>query len=73
MTSLSRAAFTRLLVRFAEFYEIPRYNPKGGRPRKLQQHHQVLGLLLAYYLGSMQNDVTLQNSMGGYQPQPTSK
>jgi hypothetical protein len=28
--------------------------PQGGRPRKLQNHHQVLGVLLAFYVGSMQ-------------------
>ncbi|KAE8982451.1 hypothetical protein PR001_g23726 [Phytophthora rubi] len=53
-TSLSRGAFCDLLNRFASFYEIPSYYPRGGRPRKLQQHHQVLGLLLAFYVGSMQ-------------------
>ncbi|KAE9267140.1 hypothetical protein PR003_g31881 [Phytophthora rubi] len=53
-TSLSRSAFCMLLERFAPFYEIPSRRPKGGRPRKLQLHHQVLGLLLAFYVGSMQ-------------------
>lgn len=33
------------------YYEIPIYSTKGGRPRKLQHHHQVLGLLLAFYVG----------------------
>ncbi|ETL30237.1 hypothetical protein L916_16765 [Phytophthora nicotianae] len=51
--SLTRASFERLLDRFSLFYTIPVYNRTGGRPRKLQHHHQVLGLLLAFYVGSM--------------------
>ncbi|EGZ11531.1 hypothetical protein PHYSODRAFT_516812, partial [Phytophthora sojae] len=46
VTSLSRALFNLLLSRFAPHYEIPIFYSKGGRPRKLQHHHQVLGLLL---------------------------
>lgn len=46
-------SFNRLLERFAQFYHIPRYTPKRGRPRKFQHHHQVLGLLMAFYVGSM--------------------
>ncbi|ETN13437.1 hypothetical protein PPTG_08267 [Phytophthora nicotianae INRA-310] len=52
-TSLSRASFEQLLGRFALFYKIPAYNRAGGRPRKLQHYHQVLGLVLAFYEGSM--------------------
>ncbi|ETM52254.1 hypothetical protein L914_04088 [Phytophthora nicotianae] len=36
-----------------EQFFIPAYNRAGGRPRKLQHHHQVLGLVLAFYEGSM--------------------
>jgi hypothetical protein len=50
-----RRSFERLLQRFAVFYSISQYRPKGGRPRKLQHHHHVLGLLLAFYVGSMQH------------------
>jgi hypothetical protein len=50
-----RSSFERLLQRFEAFYWIPKYTPKGGRPRKLQHHHQVRGLLLAFYVGAMQH------------------
>ncbi|KAE9335372.1 hypothetical protein PR003_g13050 [Phytophthora rubi] len=53
-TSLCRQSFCMLLQRFKAFYSLPIYRPKGGRPRRLQKHHQVLGLLLAFYVGSMQ-------------------
>jgi hypothetical protein len=43
-----------LLEQFRLFYHIPLYSPRGGRPMRLQFHHQVLGLLLAFYVGSMQ-------------------
>ncbi|KAF4033489.1 hypothetical protein GN244_ATG14565 [Phytophthora infestans] len=33
-------AFEQLLERFSQFYFIPVYNPAGGRPRRLQHHHQ---------------------------------
>ncbi|EGZ07391.1 hypothetical protein PHYSODRAFT_387892, partial [Phytophthora sojae] len=46
ITSLCRRSFMRLLERFSMLYDIPGYNPKGGRPRKLQNHHQVLGVLV---------------------------
>ncbi|KAL3656646.1 hypothetical protein V7S43_018549 [Phytophthora oleae] len=52
-TSLSRSPFTELLDRFSRFYDIPSFNPRGGRPRKLQHHHQVLGMLLCFYVDSM--------------------
>jgi hypothetical protein len=29
------------------------YSPKGGRPRKLRHHHHVLGMLMAFYVGTM--------------------
>ncbi|OWZ20756.1 hypothetical protein PHMEG_0004788 [Phytophthora megakarya] len=52
-TSLCRRSFRQLLDRFSLYYELQNYKPKGGRPRKLQHHHQVLGVLLAFYVGSM--------------------
>jgi hypothetical protein len=42
-----------MLDRFSQFYSLPGYNRKGGRPRKLRHHHQVLGLLMAFYVGYM--------------------
>ncbi|EGZ16235.1 hypothetical protein PHYSODRAFT_506870 [Phytophthora sojae] len=57
----TRHSFDRLLERFSTFYCIPRFRPKGGRPRKLQHHHQVLGLLLAFYVGSMQHKSLCSN------------
>ncbi|KAF4034340.1 putative DDE Tnp4 domain-containing protein [Phytophthora infestans] len=62
-TSLSRGAFEQPLERFSQFYIIPVYNPAGGRPRRLQHHHQVLGLLLAFYVGSMKRS-TLCSEFG---------
>lgn len=64
---LSRS-FVGLLRRFAQFYAIPGYRPKGGRPRKLQHHHQVLGVLLAFYVDAM--DYSSLGSMFGV-PQST--
>ncbi|OWZ09060.1 hypothetical protein PHMEG_00018299 [Phytophthora megakarya] len=55
ITSLGRKSFGLLMDRFALYYAIPLYRPKGGRPRKLQYHHQVFGLLLAFYVGSMEH------------------
>ncbi|ETP53073.1 hypothetical protein F442_01999 [Phytophthora nicotianae P10297] len=52
-TSLTRIAFGNLLRRFVGFYYIPRLQPRG-RPFKLRFHHQVLGLVLCYYTGSME-------------------
>lgn len=51
-----RAAFTRLMDPFSVFYIVSQFNPKGGRSRKLQPRHQVLGLLLTFYVGSMDNN-----------------
>ncbi|ETP23156.1 hypothetical protein F441_03681 [Phytophthora nicotianae CJ01A1] len=53
VTTLTRSAFNELLARFAGFYHIHRPRRDGGRPPKLTEHHQVLGLLLHYYEGSM--------------------
>ncbi|EGZ19047.1 hypothetical protein PHYSODRAFT_501296, partial [Phytophthora sojae] len=53
VTSLTRSAFLRLLEQFTPFYNITTYSPRGGRPKKLRHHHQVLGLLMALYVGSM--------------------
>ncbi|ETN02259.1 hypothetical protein PPTG_16507 [Phytophthora nicotianae INRA-310] len=52
-TSLTRPTFNQLLRRFSRFYFIPRHNARG-RPPKLRHHHQVLGLLLSFYVGSME-------------------
>ncbi|ETI54813.1 hypothetical protein F443_02450 [Phytophthora nicotianae P1569] len=53
-TSLTRTAFSQLLVRFSRFYRIPPPSCQG-RPPKLQYHHQVLGLVMSFYVGSMEN------------------
>ncbi|KAE8966979.1 hypothetical protein PR003_g26302 [Phytophthora rubi] len=52
-TSLTRSAFNQLLQRFSRFYYIPRHTTRG-RPTKLNHHHQVLGLVLCFYVGSME-------------------
>ncbi|KAG3175356.1 hypothetical protein PC128_g17795 [Phytophthora cactorum] len=41
---------------FSLFFTITKYSQRGGRPRKLQHRHQVLGLVLSVYVGSMQNN-----------------
>ncbi|KAE9098266.1 hypothetical protein PF007_g16322 [Phytophthora fragariae] len=53
-TSLTRPAFHQLLKRFSSFYDIPGAGARG-RPPKLRHHHQVLGLVLCFYVGSMEN------------------
>ncbi|KAG3065155.1 hypothetical protein PI124_g22303 [Phytophthora idaei] len=53
-TSLTRAAFQQLLRRFMRFYHIARPSSRG-RPPKLRYHHQALGLILCFYVGSMKN------------------
>ncbi|OWZ00822.1 hypothetical protein PHMEG_00027907, partial [Phytophthora megakarya] len=53
LTSLTRSSFCQLLERFAPHYYIVEYSRKGGRPSRLRYHHQVLGLLLCFYVGSM--------------------
>ncbi|ETP46619.1 hypothetical protein F442_07154 [Phytophthora nicotianae P10297] len=52
-TSLTRTAFRQLLHRFAACYTIRDPNSRG-RPPKLQYLHQVLGLVLVFYTGSME-------------------
>eukprot|EP00644_Phytophthora_capsici_P007147 jgi/Phyca11/112749/e_gw1.22.618.1 len=49
-----RAAFSQHLVRFSHFYRTPPPSSRG-RPPKLQYHHQVLGLVMSFYVGSMEN------------------
>ncbi|ETI42971.1 hypothetical protein F443_11989 [Phytophthora nicotianae P1569] len=51
-TSLTRAAFKTLLRRLARFYHLP---SGRGRPPKLRYYHQALGLVLCFYVGSMEN------------------
>ncbi|KAF1789181.1 hypothetical protein GQ600_3259 [Phytophthora cactorum] len=58
-----RHSFVQFLERYQPYYDIPTYRPQGGRPRKLQNHHQVLGLLLAFYVDSMQR-ASLCNEIG---------
>ncbi|KUF84205.1 hypothetical protein AM588_10000653 [Phytophthora nicotianae] len=53
-TSLTRAAFKHLLRRFARYYYIPPARSRG-KPPKLRYHHQALGLVLCFYVGSMEN------------------
>eukprot|EP00644_Phytophthora_capsici_P007522 jgi/Phyca11/112048/e_gw1.21.568.1 len=43
----------QLLRRFRRFYYIPRHTARG-RPPKLRYHHQALGLVLYFYVGSME-------------------
>ncbi|ETN11224.1 hypothetical protein PPTG_10171 [Phytophthora nicotianae INRA-310] len=52
-TSLTRIAFRQLLHPFAACYTIRDPNSRG-RPPKLQYLHQVLGLVLVFYTGSME-------------------
>ncbi|KAE9268965.1 hypothetical protein PF008_g30986 [Phytophthora fragariae] len=54
-TSLTRATFNQLLGRFAGFYST-RAAPSRGRPPKLRSLHQVLGMLLCFYVGSMKKN-----------------
>ncbi|POM69056.1 Hypothetical protein PHPALM_14698 [Phytophthora palmivora] len=61
VTSLCRSSFCRLLERFSLFYHIPTFRAKGGRPVKMKHHHQVLGLLLAFYVGSMGHKTLCSN------------
>ncbi|KAG3051779.1 hypothetical protein PC116_g20840 [Phytophthora cactorum] len=50
---LCRPAFHQLLHRFTEFYTIPNLNSRG-RPAKLRYHHRILGLVLSFYVESME-------------------
>nr|KAE8933076.1 hypothetical protein PF009_g16914 [Phytophthora fragariae] len=52
-TSLTRSAFHQLLRRFSRFYYIPRSTARG-RPPKLRHYHQIMGLVLCFYVGSME-------------------
>uniref|UniRef100_H3GJJ4 Uncharacterized protein n=1 Tax=Phytophthora ramorum TaxID=164328 RepID=H3GJJ4_PHYRM len=52
-TSLTRPAFHQPLRRFSRYYYIPRHDARG-RPPKLRYHHQVLSLVLCFYVGSME-------------------
>ncbi|KAE9228637.1 hypothetical protein PF004_g11016 [Phytophthora fragariae] len=52
-TSLTRPAFHQLMRSFARFYFIPKAKFRG-RPPKLRYLHQVLGLVLSFYVGSME-------------------
>jgi hypothetical protein len=54
MLCLHRATFHQLLERFSNFYSLPPSTSRG-RPPKLRFLHQVLGLLLCFYVGSMEN------------------
>jgi hypothetical protein len=51
---LRRATYHQLLARFSAFYSF-RSTATRGRPPKLRYMHQVLGLLLSFYIGSMEN------------------
>ncbi|ETO77486.1 hypothetical protein F444_07323 [Phytophthora nicotianae P1976] len=53
-TSLTRAAFKKLLRRFSRFYHLPSAGSRG-RPPKLRYHHQALGLVLCFYVRSMES------------------
>ncbi|KAE9103659.1 hypothetical protein PF010_g13655 [Phytophthora fragariae] len=53
VTTLTRAAFEKLLARFPPFYTIDCPGRKDDRPSKLQYYHQVLGQRLHCYEGSM--------------------
>ncbi|KAF1779310.1 hypothetical protein GQ600_3082 [Phytophthora cactorum] len=53
-TSLTRSYFHQLLERFSTFYQIRPVSGAGGRPPKLRYHHQALGLVLFFYVGSME-------------------
>ncbi|KAG2923852.1 hypothetical protein PC110_g15628 [Phytophthora cactorum] len=53
-TSLTRAALSQLLRRFSQFYRIAPASSRG-RPPKLRYHHQVLGPILCFYVGSTEN------------------
>ncbi|KAG3041374.1 hypothetical protein PC119_g795 [Phytophthora cactorum] len=61
-TSLTWAAFHQRLRRFSRFYYILRPASKG-RPANLRYHHQALGLVLCFYVGSMEKS-TLSMQFG---------
>lgn len=47
-----RHAFDELLARFSIFYPTKPRHQRGGRPPKFMYHHQVLGLLVRFYVSS---------------------
>ncbi|KAG3131963.1 hypothetical protein C6341_g23121 [Phytophthora cactorum] len=49
-----RATFSQLLGRFSQFYRIAPASSRGRSP-KLRYHHQVLGLILCFYVRSIEN------------------
>ncbi|OWZ12164.1 hypothetical protein PHMEG_00014714 [Phytophthora megakarya] len=46
---LAFTSLTRLFNQFEPHYPMTSYNAKGGRPRRLRHHHQVLGVMMALY------------------------
>ena len=52
ITSLDVVSFEALLQEFSKHYQVAWNLGKGGRPCKLVEKHQVLGLLLAFYCDS---------------------
>jgi hypothetical protein len=52
-TCVDRSAFHQLLHRFAAYYPIASPNARG-RPPKLRYHHQILGLVICFYVGLME-------------------
>ncbi|POM58725.1 Hypothetical protein PHPALM_36594 [Phytophthora palmivora] len=54
-------SFLLFLERFSLYYYIPMFRRKGGRPVKLKDHHQLIGLLLVFYVGSMEHKTLCSN------------
>jgi hypothetical protein len=52
LTSLTRAAFGNLLAKFKSYINF-RTGSAGGRPTRLQYHHQALGLILVFYFDAI--------------------
>ncbi|KAG3092507.1 hypothetical protein PI125_g17111 [Phytophthora idaei] len=63
-TSPTRAVFQQLSRRFARFYHIPPSTRRGCTP-KLRYYHQVLGLLLCFYVGA---EEALSRALDGFAP-----
>ncbi|KAF1779104.1 hypothetical protein GQ600_22238 [Phytophthora cactorum] len=54
LSEVRREVFQLLLLRlFNRYYYIPRHTSRG-RPPKPRYHHQILGLGLCFYVGSME-------------------
>ncbi|OWZ07395.1 hypothetical protein PHMEG_00020220 [Phytophthora megakarya] len=51
ISSLSRGSFNQLGDRLTLFYKLRIYKPAGGRPRRIQLHHQVLDKRLCTKFG----------------------